>query len=83
MVGQRLTVWTRTGPVPAVISRKPIHLLTSDERKKVVEIQDLWLDIGARDKADASQLVRIGDPVTLQLGFQEMRHGFANATGNG
>src|SRR5262249_29367713 len=35
LLGQRLTVWTRTGPMPGVIARKAPHLLTNEERKKV------------------------------------------------
>ena len=65
--------------MPAVISRKPIHLLTDEERKQVVKLEDLWLDIGAKTKDEAKELVRIGDPVTLKLGFQEMRNGLANS----
>jgi tetrahedral aminopeptidase len=79
LVGQRMTVWTSGGPVPAVISRKPIHLLTDEERKQVVKLKDMWLDIGAKDKAEAEGLVSIGDPVTLQLGFQMMRNNLANS----
>ena len=81
LVGQRMTVWTSGGPLAAVIARKPIHLLTDEERKKVVEQKDLWLDIGARDRADAEDRVRIGDPVTLQLGYQELQNSLANAPG--
>ncbi|HVX67838.1 MAG TPA: hypothetical protein VHA11_14600, partial [Bryobacteraceae bacterium] len=36
-VGQRMTVWTAGGPVFGVIARKPIHLLTEEERKQVVK----------------------------------------------
>lgn len=79
LVGQRMTIWTSKGPVPAVISRKPIHLLNDEERKQVVKQQDLWLDIGAKSKSEAAELIRIGDPVTLQLGFQELRNRLANA----
>ncbi|MCC9609555.1 M42 family metallopeptidase [Blastopirellula sp. JC732] len=79
LIGQRMVIWTSTGPVPAVIARKPIHLLTDEERKTVVQTKDLWLDIGAKDQAEAKELVRIGDPVTLKLGFEEMRNGLANA----
>lgn len=79
LIGQRMTVWTAAGPVRAVISRKPIHLLTDEERKQVVKLEDMWLDIGAKSKDEAKELVRIGDPVTLQLGFQEMRGGLANS----
>jgi tetrahedral aminopeptidase len=79
LIGQRMTVWTANGPVAAVISRKPIHLLTDEERKQVVKLEDLWLDIGAKNKDEAKELVRVGDPVTLNLGMQEMRNGLANA----
>ena len=76
-----MTIWTANGPVPAVIARKPIHLLTPAERKQVVKLTDLWLDIGAKNKEEASGLVCVGDPVTLQLGYQEMRNGLANSPG--
>ncbi len=79
LIGQRMVIWTAGGPVAAVIARKPIHLLTEEERKQVTKLQDLWLDMGAKDKAEAQAAVRIGDPVTLKLGFQEMRNGLANA----
>src|SRR6478609_11704291 len=79
LIGQRMMIWSDGGPVPAVISRKPIHLLTDEERKQVVKLEDLWLDIGAKNKEEAKELVRIGDPVTLKLGYQEMRGGLANS----
>jgi endoglucanase len=79
LIGQRMTIWTAAGPLPAVIARKPIHLLTDEERKQVVKLEDLWLDIGAKSKDEAKELVRIGDPVTLKLGYQEMRNGLANS----
>src|SRR4249920_2263647 len=81
LVGQRMTVWTAGGPIPAVISRKAIHLLTEEERKQVVKLKDMWLDIGAKDKAEAQELVQIGDPVTLELGYQEMRNNLVNSPG--
>jgi tetrahedral aminopeptidase len=81
LIGQRMTIYTAGGPIPAIISRKPIHLLDQDERKQVVKLKDMWLDIGAKNKEEASEIVKIGDPVTLELGFQEMRNGFANSPG--
>ena len=42
-------------------------------------MKDLWLDIGAHDKAEVEGLVRVGDPVTLQLGYQGMRNNRANS----
>lgn len=72
LLGQKVTVWTSDGPITGVIARKAIHLLTPDEQKKVPEITDLWVDIGAKDKADSAAKVQIGDPVTVQLGIQKL-----------
>ena len=47
LVGQRVEVQGRDGPVPGVVGRKPIHLLKDDQRKKVVELRDMHIDIGA------------------------------------
>ncbi len=74
LLGQRMCVWTDSGPIPAVIARKPIHLLTEEERKQVPKLKDLWLDIGVKDKAEAETMVRIGDPVTVELEYREMRN---------
>jgi putative aminopeptidase FrvX len=79
LVGQKMTVWSAQGPLFGAIARKPIHLLTEDERKQVPKLKDLWLDIGANDKTEAASLVRVGDPVTLELGFTQMRNGFASS----
>ena len=81
LIGQRMTIYTADGPVPAVIARKPIHLLDEEERKQVVKQKELWLDIGAKDRDEAAKAVAIGDPVTLELGYQEMRNNLANSPG--
>ena len=72
LVGQRMVVWTSGGPIDGVIARKPIHLLDESERKQVVKAKELWIDIGATDKEQAESKVRIGDSVTLKLGFQPL-----------
>ena len=65
LVGQRVQVLTKDGPVPGVAGRKPIHLLDPDQRKKVVELKGMHIDIGAADGEEASSLVRVGDPVVI------------------
>jgi tetrahedral aminopeptidase len=75
LLGQHLTVWTKSGPVAGVVSRKAPHLLSGDERKKVPEFTDVWVDIGAKDKKDADDLVMPGDPVTFELSVRELRNG--------
>ena len=59
--------------MPGVIARKPIHLLTEEERKVVPKMKDLWIDVGAADRADAESVVRIGDPVTVELRVWPLR----------
>jgi len=81
LIGQNLVVWGKQGPVPGVIARKAIHLLSPDDRKKVPEMKDLWIDIGAKDREDARQVVAVGDPVTFELGFRRLRNNLAAAPG--
>ncbi len=79
LLGQSVQVWSHSGPLPGVIARKPIHLLTPDERKVVPEIKNLWVDIGVQNGAEARELVAIGDVITVKLGYQEIRNGLACA----
>ncbi|HEX3173014.1 MAG TPA: M42 family metallopeptidase [Solirubrobacterales bacterium] len=65
LVGQRVAVRSRDGLVPGVVGRKPIHLLEPEQRKKVVELKRLHIDVGATDGEEAEAMVRIGDPVTI------------------
>lgn len=65
LVGQRVRVVTKNGPVPGVAGRRPIHLLDPDQRKKAVELKAMHIDIGAADRDHALSLVRIGDPVVV------------------
>jgi putative aminopeptidase FrvX len=65
LIGQRIQVQTKAGAVPGVVGRKPIHLLKEEQRKKVVELRDMHIDIGAADEEDALGRVRVGDPVVI------------------
>ena len=56
LVGQRVVLGTRDGELVGVIGKKPIHLLREEERKKVAEVRDLHIDIGARDGEQAREL---------------------------
>src|SRR4051812_40546213 len=65
LVGQRVEVLTRNGPVPGVVGRKPTHLLEDEERNRAVQLKDLHVDIGAADGDDAKRTVAIGDPLVI------------------
>lgn len=72
-VGQRVVVHTAGGPIPGVLGRKAIHLLETEERNKVPKLDDLWIDIGAKDKDDAQSAVAIGDCVTYDHELRRLR----------
>ena len=65
LVGQRVEIVTKDGPIAGVAGRKPIHLLEEEQRKKVVELKQLHIDIGAEDGDAARELVRLGDPAVI------------------
>ncbi len=81
LIGQAMTIWTKPGPLSAVISRKPIHLLNENERKQVVQIEQMWLDTGAKNKAALQDIVAIGDPITLELHFRPLMNQVVSGPG--
>ena len=74
LVGQRVLIETREGPIGGVIARKPIHLLKDEERKQAPELKQLHIDIGARDADEARGLVRIGDVAVIDAEPLELRN---------
>ncbi len=71
--GQRVHVHGAKKTVPGVIGRKAIHLTPQQDRKKFTEIHQMWIDLGARDKSDAERIAAVGDPITIDQGFIELR----------
>ncbi len=64
MLGHRVTVKTAKGDVIGVLGAKPPHLLGEEERKKIVDKNDMYIDIGARSEEEVRDLgVRPGDPI--------------------
>ncbi|NTU89394.1 MAG: M42 family metallopeptidase, partial [Actinobacteria bacterium] len=74
--GLRVDVHTKDGLVRGVVGRKPIHLVKADDRKTVVEIDKLFIDIGLRAE-EAKKKVRVGDCITYGVGFEEYGDGYA------
>ena len=55
MLGQRITVMTPKGDIPGVIGSKPPHVLSAEERKKMVTKKEMYIYLGALDKKDAEE----------------------------
>lgn len=76
MLSQRVKVKTRKGEVLGIIGSKAPHALTADERSKVMELKNLYIDIGAKDKADVQAMgIRPGDWIVPVSEFTTMRNG--------
>jgi len=77
MLAQRVVVKTRKGDVPGIIGSKPPHILDAEERKKVVQKKDMFIDIGAAGEEEARDVlgVRPGDQVVPDSRFGVMANG--------
>lgn len=58
-------VWVGQDHVPGVIGAKPIHLTTSSERKTVVSLDSLRIDIGL----GGDSKIKVGDRATFATSF--------------
>ena len=71
--GTVVTIYAKTGPIDAVVGRRPIHLQPQEERGKVGnDISKLWIDCGAKNKKELLKKVELGDFVTFKLGVTEL-----------
>lgn len=76
MLAQRVTITTRKGEeIIGVIGSKPPHILPAEVRNKVVDIKDMFIDIGAASKDEVLGWgVRPGDMVTPYFEFNVMKN---------
>jgi putative aminopeptidase FrvX len=75
LVGQRVEIMGRNGPVPGIVGRKPTHLLEDEERNKAVQLKHLHVDIGVASGDEARELVAIGDPMVIAAEPIELPNG--------
>lgn len=76
LLGQRVTIKTQKGDIVGVIGVKPPHLLSAEERAKVVVKKDMYIDVGASSKAEVEEIgVRVGYPVIPRADFVELANG--------
>ncbi|MEQ1834265.1 MAG: M42 family metallopeptidase [Candidatus Eisenbacteria bacterium] len=74
VLGQRLIIKTRKGDVLGVVGSKPPHELRDEDRKKVLEIKDMYIDVGATTDWDVKKKldIRPGDPIVPDSAFAVM-----------
>jgi putative aminopeptidase FrvX len=76
LLGQRVLIKTIKGDVTGVIGARPPHLLTTEERQKVVLRKDMYMDIGASSESEVKEAgVQLGDPIVPRADFQILTNG--------
>ena len=70
--GRRVQILTSEGTVQGVTGKKAVHLMSPEERKKVPQLQDIWIDIGAKTAEEAKKRVSIGDPIVYDHGLEQI-----------
>jgi putative aminopeptidase FrvX len=76
LLAHRVTVMTHTGKVTGIIGAKPPHVLSDEERKKIMVKKEMYIDIGATSQEEVEKAgVRVGDPVVPIGDFEIMAGG--------
>lgn len=78
---KRVCIHNERGMVKGTVGRLAIHMLYPDDMKKHIKYQDLWIDIGAKDREDAEKYVSVGDPLTFDIYFEHLRNDLVMARG--
>jgi putative aminopeptidase FrvX len=73
LYNQRVVLHAAEGPVFGVIGGKPPHMMDEDERKKLVKIDDMFIDVGATNREETGHLgIDVGTPITIDREFREL-----------
>ncbi len=78
LIGSRVTIHTAQKDVFGVISARPPHLdRGTEEEKKPLKAEDMFIDIGVRSKKEVEEAgVGVGDSITWSAGYQELHNNF-------
>lgn len=85
--GRRVRVLSKKGDVSGVTGKRAIHLMTPEERKKIPEIYEMWIDIGAKSRDEALERISLGDAIVYTHGYEPLygsvgiARGFDNKSG--
>ena len=74
LAGERIVIQGRKGPVNGVFGVRPPHLMKQEDRAKVAPqaLEDIVVDIGASNKAEALELVELGAPAVIDAGWRPL-----------
>ncbi len=70
LLAQKVKVLTEKAKLPGVVGAKPPHIQKEEERKKIVQFDEMFIDVGATDRDDAKGMgVKVGDPVAFDVEY--------------
>jgi len=75
LLSQRVVIRTRKGDlITGLIGSKAPHGMKAEDRKKVMDIDDLYVDVGATEDNEAAEKfgIRVGDPVVPYAQFEKL-----------
>ena len=72
--GRRVDILTKKGAIRGVTGKRAVHLMSPEDRRKVPEMHQMWIDIGAKDRDESLDRVHIGDAAVYDHGFERL-HG--------
>jgi len=74
LLNQRVIIHTRSGQVVGVIGSKPPHVMREEDRKKVVEARDMFIDIGCASQKEVEDLgILPGTPISIDRTFASLQ----------
>lgn len=75
LLSQQVVIKTGAGEkITGVIASKPPHFLSEVERKKVMTLDNMFVDVGARSREEVEEWgIALGDPVAPKSSFESMR----------
>lgn len=73
LASQRVRILTKNGIVNGIVGKTSVHLASKESEGKGVKFKDLWIDIGAKDKKEAEELVEIGDAIIFGEDYTKLQ----------
>ncbi len=74
LLNHQVYIHSSQGEVLGVIGSKPPHRMKQSEKKKIIEYENMFIDIGASSKEEAEEMVSVGDPITIKAGYAELKN---------
>ncbi len=75
LLNQSVYIQSSKGNVTGVIGSKPPHKMKEAERKQILKYDNMFIDIGAKNREEAEELVSVGDPIIIRKEFEELQNG--------